>query len=335
MHKSKFGIIVLLAFGFILSGNLLAQELKYKMETIGKHEDEVLGVFVNEDNSKVSTCSLDETIKIWALPEGKEVMTFKGHLGQVNNISFSGNDKYLASGSSDQTVRIWDIATGQQIKMLKGHTDQVIGVYFSQGDDAQFVASTSFDKTVKLWDVSLGTEVKTLREHTKQTNNVAYSYDGKTIASCSDDQTIKIWSTDINTKESIMTLMGHEAPVLTCIYSFDSKYLASSDEAGTIIIWEMPSGKLLRKIKAHTEITQDVSFAEDNKTLVSASLDKKVKLWDVTTGNNLMTFDTGIELWSVDLVSDYSIIILGCADGSVRVLRREAEAAPQKGKKKK
>jgi WD40 repeat protein len=176
---------------------------------------------------------------------------------------------------------------------------------------------------VKLWDWRLGTEVKTLREHTKPTNNVAYSYDGKTIASCSDDETIKIWSTDLKTRESIMTLIGHNAPVLTVLYSFDSKYLVSSDESGEILVWEMPEGKLLRRIKAHDELIQDVSFAGDNRTIVSASLDKKVKLWDIHTGENLMTFDAGVEIWSVDLVSDASIIIIGCADGTVRFLRKE------------
>jgi len=303
---------------------IVAQEYKYSMKTIGQHDDEVLGVFVNEDNTKVATCSLDETIKIWSLPDGKLLHTLTGHLGQVNNVSFSGNDKWLASASSDQTVRIWDVETGQQLKVLKGHTDQVIGVYFSQDDSTTFVASTSFDKTVKLWDFKLGTEIKTLRDHTKQTNNVAYSYDGKTLASCSDDMTIKIWSTDLTTKEPLMTLLGHDAPVLTCVYSFDSKKLASSDEKGIIIVWEMPSGKQLRKINAHKELIQDVSFAGDNQTMVSASLDKTVKLWDSETGKNLMTFDTGVEVWSVDLVSDAGIIVLGCADGSVRFLNRES-----------
>jgi ribosomal protein S4 len=285
----KILILVLISL-FLASATVFPQKTKltYTMKTIGQHEDEVLGVFVNEDNTKVATCSLDETIKIWSLPDGKLLHTLTGHLGQVNNISFSGNDMWLASGSSDGTVRIWDVETGKQLRILKGHTDQVIGVYFSQDDSATFVASTSFDKTVKLWDIRLGTEIKTLRGHTLPTNNVAYSYDGTAIASCSDDKTIKIWSTDLTTREPLMTLIGHNAPVLSVIYSFDSKILASCDQSGEIIIWSMPSGKMMRKIKAHNELIQDISFAEDNKTLVSASLDKFVKLWDVTTGENLM-----------------------------------------------
>lgn len=324
-------ILLLLAF---IPSVLISQNFSYQMRNVGRHDDEVLGVFVNEDNTMVATCSLDETIKLWSLPDGNEIRTLRGHLGQVNNVSFSGNDLWLASASSDRTVRIWDVKTGELLKVLRGHTDQVIGVYFSQDDSATFVASTSFDNTIKLWDWRQGIEIKTLRGHTAPINNVAYSYDGKTIASSSDDKTVKIWSTDLSTQEPLMTLVGHDAPVLSVIYSFDSKKLASCDQSGVIFIWEMPSGKMLRKIEAHKELIQDISFGGDNKTLVSASLDKFVKLWDSETGINTMAFNVGVEVWSVDLVSDASLIIIGCADGTVRFLtRQDIETKPKRGKK--
>lgn len=319
-----FSILLTSLFIGMIGGELYAQDMKYSMTTIGHHDDEVLGVFVNENDDMVATCSLDETAKIWSIPEGKLLHTLIGHLGQVNNISFSGNDKLVCTGSSDHTVRVWDVATGKQLSVLRGHTDQVIGVYFSQDDSCSLIASTSFDKTVKLWDTKLESEIKTLRGHTQPTNNVAYSYDGKYLASCSDDSTIKIWSSDYTTKEPIMTLLGHNSPVLTVLFNFGSTKLASSDLDGNIIIWEMPSGKMLRKIKAHDDLIQDISFKyDDDKTIVSASLDKKVKLWDSDTGENLMTFDAGVEIWSVDLISDASIIIIGCADGTVRFLKKE------------
>jgi WD40 repeat protein len=180
---------------------------------------------------------------------------------------------------------------------------------------------------VKIWDANLGVEAKTLRGHTMQTNNVAYSYDGKFIASCSDDRTVMIWSTDLTKKDPIMTLTGHTAPVLTALYSFDSKYLATADERGVVKIWSMPSGELVRSMNAHTDLVQDVAFAEDNKTLVTGSLDKSVKMWDLTTGQNVMTQNVGTEVWSLDVTSNAGIIILGCADGSVRVLKEAGSEA--------
>jgi WD40 repeat protein len=62
------------------------------------------------------------------------------------------------------------------------------------------------------------------------------------------------------------------------------------------------------------------SFAEDNRTIVTGSLDQKVKLWDIETGKELYAFNTKVDVWSVDLISDASIIVLGCNDGTVRFL---------------
>ena len=317
-----FGILFfsLLFFGFV--SHSWSQGVKYTEHTVGKHSDEVLGVFVNEDDTKVATCSLDETIKIWSIPEEKELLLLKGHLGQVNNLSFSGSDKLLASGSGDHTIRIWDVETGEMLKTLRGHTDQVIGVYFSQDDSSTFVASTSFDKTVKLWNWRLGSEIKTLRGHKLPTNNVAYSYDGKYLASCSDDMTINIWSTDLGADKPVATLLGHKAPVLTVLYNFDSSLLASSDQSGEVIIWKMPEGTRKRIIKAHNEITQDVTFACDNKTLATASLDGYVKLYNVETGENIFVHNFGVPVWSVDMTCDAGVIIVGCADGTVRYLKK-------------
>lgn len=320
----------------IVNYSLYANEAYYTVKTIGQHDDEVLGVFVNWNNTMFASCSVDETVKLWSLPDGKLIRTLVGHLGEVNNVSFSGNDKWLATGSTDHTVKIWDVATGKELKTLFGHTDQVIGVYFSQDAASTFVASTSFDKTVKLWDVSLGKEIKTLRGHNATINNVAYSYDGQTIASCSDDKTIKIWSTDLTSKEPIQTLTGHDSPVLTCVYSFDSKKLVSSDQSGNVFIWAMPEGKIIRKISAHSELVQDVSFAEDNVTIVTGSLDKTVKLWNSDTGENLMVYFLGSEVWTVDLISSAEVITVGCADGTVRLITKvDPSKLPTDNKQKK
>jgi len=97
-------------------------------------------------------------------------------------------------------------------------------------------------------------------------------------------------------------------------------------------IWEMPSGNLLRTINAHNEIVQSVSWAEDNKTIVTGSLDKYVKLWNSDTGENLMSMDAGSDIWGVDLTSSGDHILIGCADGSVKMLS-ETKAAI-KGKEK-
>jgi WD40 repeat protein len=130
-----------------------------------------------------------------------------------------------------------------------------------------------------------------------------------------------------------MVLRGHTAPVLTVLYSFDSKRLVSSDANGEVIIWNTETGSIMRKIKAHNDLVQDVSFAGDNKTILTGSLDHHLRLWDSNGPLLLTDIDLGVGIWSVDLVSDASILIAGCDDGSVRLLRKGAAPNTKKGKK--
>ena len=47
-----------------------------------------------------------------------------------------------------------------------------------------------------------------------------------------------------------------------------------------------------------------------------------------------MTMDVGVEVWSVDLTSNARTIIIGCADGSVRMLSETVKGKmPKKGGK--
>ena len=66
------------------------------------------------------------------------------------------------------------------------------------------------------------------------------------------------------------------------------------------MLWEANSGKFLRafidnnirttKPKAHSEIIMVCDFTPDGRSLVSASLDCTIKIWDIATGKLLKTF---------------------------------------------
>jgi WD40 repeat protein len=143
---------------------------------------------------------------------------------------------------------------------------------------------------------------------------------------------VRIWSTDLKQTAPLKILRGHHAPVLTVLYSFDSKLLASSDVNGEVIIWDASDGDILRKFKAHNDLVQDVAFAADKTTLVTGSLDKHAKLWNINGPTLLMDIDTGVGVWSVDIVSDASIIAVACEDGTVRLLTKVVEPV-KKGRK--
>ncbi|TKA44798.1 hypothetical protein B0A55_13661, partial [Friedmanniomyces simplex] len=59
------------------------------------------------DQTRLVTCSQDETIKVWDRTTlSAQILT--GHRGSVNAIDFSGDT--LVSASGDRTVKVWSIS---------------------------------------------------------------------------------------------------------------------------------------------------------------------------------------------------------------------------------
>ena len=60
----------------------------------------------------VASASVDQTVKIWDLREGKRraQIVIQAHESDVNVISWNSYEKnLLASGSDDGTFRVWDL----------------------------------------------------------------------------------------------------------------------------------------------------------------------------------------------------------------------------------
>ncbi|KAL9104399.1 MAG: hypothetical protein Q9163_000657 [Psora crenata] len=132
---------------------------------------------------------------------------------------------------------------------LQSHRDTINCVAFHPIFSS--VASGSDDCTIKIWDWELGELERTIKGHTRAVLDVDYGgpRGGIILASCSSDLTIKLWDPADDYK-NIRTLLGHD-------HSVSAIRFIPSGAAGA-----PGSGNLL----------------------VSASRDKALKIWDVTSG---------------------------------------------------
>lgn len=137
---------------------------------------------------------------------------------------------------------------------LESHRDSITCVAFHPVFST--LASGSEDCTIKIWDWELGELERTIKGHTKAVSDIDFGGpQGATLlASCSNDLTIKLWDPSDDYK-NIRTLPGHD-------HSVSAVRFIPSGAAGA-----PGSGNLL----------------------VSASRDKTLRIWNVTTGYCIKT----------------------------------------------
>jgi WD40 repeat protein len=61
------------------------------------------------DGTRCATGSLDTTIRLWAIPSGKEVHCFRGHRGAINRIAYSPAGDRILSAAEDGPA-MWNVA---------------------------------------------------------------------------------------------------------------------------------------------------------------------------------------------------------------------------------
>jgi WD40 repeat protein/tRNA A-37 threonylcarbamoyl transferase component Bud32 len=71
------------------------------------------------------------TVKEVDLAAREPPRSFRGHLLEVQAVSYSPDGKGLVSAGADKMLKIWDLATGTESFTLRGHTDEVLRVAWS------------------------------------------------------------------------------------------------------------------------------------------------------------------------------------------------------------
>src|SRR5205085_264822 len=81
-----------------LSFNL--EKLISPYNTLTGHKGHVRSVAFSPDGKMLASGSDDETIKLWELPSGRELLTLAGHKDYIRSVAFSPNGKILARNSN-------------------------------------------------------------------------------------------------------------------------------------------------------------------------------------------------------------------------------------------
>ncbi len=283
---------------------------EFENELIG-HKSTITAVCISPDGRFAITGSTDQTIILWDLKKFKSVYQFnveeKFHKETIASLCISPDCTSFFSGSIDQSIIKWNLSEFKPEKKFETQTiranilkinPQNNYLYYADRDDImeERRAGNDNDKFIYILDTNKAELVDKLSGHNNTITAFEISQDGSIGLSASQDKTLKIW--DLKNNTCINTIENLDDVIFSISITSDNKFAFLAGGGGrnwfgsyggrtmaageySIQIWDLNQGKLVKKLIDHSNNIKSILLTNDNRYLISASMDHTLKLWEL------------------------------------------------------
>ncbi|HSH03556.1 MAG TPA: BTAD domain-containing putative transcriptional regulator [Anaerolineae bacterium] len=299
------------------------------------HTDTVYALAISPDGHYALTGGKDHDLLLWNLSERTLqhrfvgiantlpfTLTPIGHFGHIEQIAFFPDGQQAVSIGRDSVLAIWDIAN-QTHKVQYQLTNMPLSV--AVHPDGTQLCLGRIDSYFIILNPQSGQIKLQIQGHQSRVSAVAFLDQGQTAVSTDMSGEIRYWAL---TNGAQLANAPYQTPTaFSFILSPDGEHAAVATITGEIHIRNIKTHQIIRQWQAHDDmIFANCSFDSTGQFLVSGSgdnfgqpIDTSVRVWDITTGEQLHKFDGHTDrVQNVTFSPDGQFVISTSNDGTVR-----------------
>lgn len=228
--------------------------------------------------------------------------------GLMTSAEWSPDGKYVAASGWNGTLYIFDVTTEDLVNSFYIHTSSIRNLTFSP--NGRYIITASEDETVKILDTETGKVCQTFTGHTDPVYRAEFSPDEKKVMTISSyDRTTRIW--DIKTGNMIKIFYLDSINVNPFSFTPDSKHIYATTGNTIVKIPVIDSTNIYDTLLITSFELYTAFLSPDSKYMCTISQQCDSKVWDLTTGIDVSTFDSCVsDIFSADFSSNNEYVIV-------------------------
>ncbi len=207
-------------------------------------DDVVFAVAFSPDGKLLASAGADRTIRIFQIPEGKELHAMEDHADWVMDVAWSPDGRWLVSASRDKTAKVFDAQKAQAHTTYNGHGAVVYSAVFSA--DGKTVFSAAENRQIHQWNPQDGKKKAQITNIRGEIYRLTRA--GEFLFAAASDRTVRQFR--LANRSQVRSLDKHSDWVYAVSVHLPGQLLAAGTFDGKVFLWNLKDGKLIRSFYA-------------------------------------------------------------------------------------
>lgn len=285
-------------------------------------------VTVDPSGTLLAVATGTSAVELWSIADApRRTARIMTDDSATYTVAFSPDGRTLLAGGDSGALHAWSVADPGAPAPLPVAGEPAEGTLYDAvvSVDGTLVAAAASDGSVHVWRraVDRVTALSVLPpQEAGAAQAVALDPAARTLAVTGDTGTVTLWDvTDATAPERLGASVALDGPGASLAWSPDGSTLAAGTTGGLVRLLDVTdpsSPHLTQDLTGPASWVNDLTFAPDGARLAAASSDKRVWVWDPSTGAVAGRVPTPTVLTTVDWGPDGAALFAAGSDGILR-----------------